>query len=95
MKELEIDDEFSVKHDGLCWNLIRREVKVKEYDDKKGRWKKGDPYISENKTYFPTIKMALRSYLNESLSEASDLKDILNRITEAENRIENLNIVIK
>ena len=95
MKELEIDHEFSIKHDGLCWHLIKREIKTRDCDDKRGRWKKGDQYVSEGRTYFPTVKMALKSYLNESLSEANSIEDIVNKITEAENRIENLNIVIK
>lgn len=95
MKEIEIDESYSIKHDGACWHLIHRQVKKREKSDKDGRWGKGDTYITKDKTYYPTIKMALKYYLNDSLSESESVIGILNKIDEVENKIDSLNIVLK
>lgn len=95
MNEIEIDEAYSLKHDGVCWHLIHRQVKKREKSDKDGRWSKGDDYVTKDKTYYPTIKMALKYYLNDSLSSSKTILEVLNRIDEVESKIENLNIVIK
>ena len=43
MKEIEIDEAYSIKHDGVCWHLIHRQVKKREKSDKDGRWSKETP----------------------------------------------------
>ena len=93
--EFMIDDNFSLKHDNVCWHLVRRFEKVRKHDDAKGRWKKGDRYVSEDTSYYPTIKMALKNYLNDSLSEAQTILEVIDKIDEVESKIDNLNIVIK
>ena len=95
MKEIEIDESYSIKHDGICWHLIGRKVKKRKRNDSKGRWKKGDDYIVQDKAYFPTIKMALKYYLNDSLSEAESIIAVIDKIDEVESKIDNLDIVIK
>lgn len=95
MKEIEIDEAYSIKHDGVCWNLIHRQVKKRKKSDRDGRWSKGDNYITEDKTYYPTIKMALTRYLLDCTSDCNDVRHIVDKINEAEQRINNLNIVIK
>ena len=95
MKEIEIDESYSIKHDGVCWYLIHRQVKNRKSSDKDGRWEKGDTYITKDKTYYPTIKMALKYYLNDSLSEAQTILEVIGKIDEVESKIDNLNIVIK
>lgn len=95
MKEIEIDEAYSIKHDGVCWHLIHRQVKKRERPDKDGRWGKGDTYITNNKTYYPTIKMALKYYLNDSLSSSKTILEVLNRIDEVESKIDGLKIVVK
>lgn len=95
MKEIEIDESYSIKHDGVCWHLIHRQVKKRKRSDKDGRWSKGDEYITKDKTYYPTIKMALKYYLNDSLSEAQTILDVINKIDEVESKIDGLKIVVK
>lgn len=95
MNEIEIDEAYSLKYDGVCWHLIHRQVKKRKEPDKDGRWKEGDEYITKDKTYYPTIKMALKYYLNDSLSESESVIGILNKIDEVENKIDSLNIVLK
>lgn len=95
MTEIEIDESYSIRHDGICWHLIHKRSGTRDRTDSKGRWKKGDYYVVEDKTYYPTLKMALKYYLNDSLSEAQTILEVLNRIDEVESKIDSLNIIVK
>ena len=95
MTEIEIDESYRVMYDGICWHLIHKRAGKRKRADSKGRWKVGDPYVVEDKTYYPTLKMALKYYLHDSLSEAESIVDIVDKIDEVENKIDSLNIVLK
>lgn len=40
--------------------------------------------------YYPSVKMALKSFLNKSVDQAGSVKEVLDKIEEAERRIDNL-----
>jgi alpha-amylase/alpha-mannosidase (GH57 family) len=40
--------------------------------------------------YYPTLKMALKNYLNRSLSGSKDIKEVISRIESVEKLIKNI-----
>ena len=42
--------------------------------------------------YFPNLKMALKKYINNKVSDCSDILDLVNEIENLERKIDNLKI---
>lgn len=78
-----IDDSFTLESDAYSFMLKQNESdRVNE--------KTGNPVIHVNYTYHPTIRHALKHYINESTKKASTAQQILERIDEAMQKIDGL-----
>jgi hypothetical protein len=51
---------------------------------------KGNPTITKNDWYYPNIKMALKKYLNTKITDCENISEILDKIAEVEQNIDNL-----
>lgn len=79
---MKIDEFFSLETDPNNW-ILRKET-PSSYTDKEGNEK---DTISKKEWYFSNIKKALKRYLDESLTDPSNISDLLNRIEDVESKI--------
>lgn len=91
---MKIDDNFRIERDDMNVTLVRKVEKIRTSDRKGSNgWSKGDKYEVEDHFYYPNIKMALKRYLDFKVGEASKVEDILSKIEEAEENIDNLKVL--
>lgn len=82
---MEIDNEFRVVYDDT--NVVL------QFHEKRSKTKKDgtvETYEYTDNTYYPTLKHAIKSYLNKTLKQSTSWVDVLNRISEVELKIEQL-----
>jgi len=69
-------------------NVILQFFETREKENKKDGSK--EPYEFTDNFYYPTIKTALRGFLNKSIKPSTAVEDCLYRIEEVENIIKSL-----
>ena len=79
---MRIDDNYSITKDQYSWTLRYKSVR---FDKKKGK-----DITSSDQWDYPTIKLALKAYLDKSLKDVTFVKDIIARIEEAEAKIDGI-----
>ena len=78
---MRLDENWTVEPDTRCWVLTYE--KTGDINPKTGK-----PTITSNQSYHANLKQALLAYLDKYLEPSKDVQDVLNRIREAEARIE-------
>ena len=78
---IQLDEYYRIEEDAASWNLIYE--KEGEINAKTGK-----PSISRDASYHANLKQALVMYLDKSLKGSTDVQDVIQRISEAEARIE-------
>ena len=81
MTEIKLDDNYKVYPDTACWILAYE--KVGNVNPKTGK-----PTITSNTSYHATLVQSLSAYLDKCLEPADSIQSVINRISEAEQRIE-------
>ena len=82
MREIKIDDNFSMKIDKYNVNLcFESEEKIN---------KKGETYRSSNTTYHPNVRIALKAYVQRSLEQDNSVQEMINKIDYLENKIDQI-----
>lgn len=82
---MKLDKNWSIETDSLNVILEFRQTRTKV--DKSGQEK---AYEAVESFYYPTVKIALKSYLQKSLKSCQTLDEILRRIDEVEKQIDEL-----
>lgn len=81
---MKIDNNWSIEYDENNVILV--------YSEPKTRIKKNgskEDYIYRNMFYYPNIKTALKSYLNRCLKGSGSINEVLSKINEVEQKIDN------
>ncbi len=81
---MKLDEFYTVEPDTACWTLTYE--KIGDINPKTGK-----PTITRDASYHANLKQALVKYLDNCLKSSADIQDVKNRITEVEQKIENLN----
>ena len=79
---MKLDDNYRLVYDEN--NVVLR------YEENRVRIKKDEtkePYLFNEDRYYPTVKSALKAYLNISLKGSRSIEDIISRIEKAEKMI--------
>jgi len=79
---MKLDDNYLLVYDEN--NVVLR------YEENRIRIKKdmtNEPYLFYEDRYYPTVKSALKAYLNISLKGSTSIEDVINRIKKAEKTI--------
>ena len=82
---MKLDENYLLVYDES--NVVLR------YEENRVRIKKDEtkePYMFNEDRYYPTVKSALKAYLNISLKGSADIEDIINRIEKTEELINTL-----
>jgi len=82
MREIKIDDNFSMKIDKYNVNLCF------ESGDKVN--KKGETYRSSNTTYHPNVRIALKAYVQKSLEQEKSIQEMINKIDLLSDKIDQI-----
>lgn len=94
---MKIDDNHYLEKDDWCITLVRTEVKKRPYSKKGTKkspgWKEGEEYVSEDRTFYPNVKLALKKYLDFKISESTTIEEIVSKIEEVEESINNLKVI--
>lgn len=83
---MKLNEDFDLKHDGSCWVLEKNQV-TENISKKTGK-----PIVSSDKWYYPSIKQALRKFVNESLVEVNSVNLLLERLDEVEETISKIRL---
>jgi len=81
---IKLDQYYALTADANNWtlNYAREKEIIKDGVTKT---------VTERDTfYYPLITMALRKYLDESVKDCSDIKEVLSKIEEVHNTIKNI-----
>lgn len=78
---MQLDEFYTVEKDARCWILTYEKIGPEKND-------KGKLVISRDQTYHANLKQALVYYLDNCLKGSTDAQDVINRITEAEKKID-------
>ena len=78
---MRLDEHWTVEPDTRCWTLTYKAPTGKISE------KTGDPTFSTDQTYHANLKQALVVYLDKCLEPSTDIEDVIRRIQEAEDRI--------
>ena len=89
---IQLDNDFYIEEDVCSWVLIQKISPAKDKDGNKKLDENGEPAWNTDRSYHPTVGMALSWYLNQCLRGSKDLQDVLARLTEAEARIEKITL---
>jgi hypothetical protein len=81
--KIKIDDEYTIESDAASWNLLYKSPTGKVSE------KTGEPTFSESVSYHANLAQACSSYLNERPKGSATLKDILERLKDAERAVIN------
>lgn len=73
---MKLDEEYSIKSDGVGTTLLFETPRQREKDGKMV------DFIFTDKWYYLTVEQALRKYLDLKLENCEDVKDCLKRIEE-------------
>jgi len=84
---MKLSENWSIGYDTYNVVLECRETRTKV--DKNGENK---TYESVESFYYPTLKQALKSYLQKSLKQSKSFDEVLRRIDEVEAQIEALSV---
>lgn len=80
---IRLDEFYTVEYDNTSWDLIYFK-EGPETNDKGGLIK------TRRASFHASLGAALRFYLNSSLKGSETIADVLNRIVEAENKMQTL-----
>lgn len=72
---MKLDDNYYLEYDENNVILMYHENKIRE---KKNKTK--EPYVYKEARYYPNVKSALKSYVNQKLKGSESIQDILDRI---------------
>ena len=87
---MKLDDNYLLVYDES--NVVLR------YEENRVRIKKDmtkEPYLFNEDRYYPTVKSALKAYLNISLKGSKSIEDVIDRIRRAEKMISTLEVQTK
>lgn len=81
-----IDNEYSVTSDSFCWILTKKppEVGKNPFTGEQGKESRG------TNTYHNTLSQVFKKYLDNCLKRSSSIEEILERIDQAERKIDQL-----
>jgi hypothetical protein len=82
MKEIKIDDNFSMKVDRYNINIY--------YASEEKINKDGKSYKSNNTTYYPNVRLALKAYVQKSLEQENSIQELINKIDFLEDKIDQI-----
>lgn len=88
MKIIILDNEWSILSDDTNVEL-KYSIQVEREDKKTGEKKIG---VSTRSYHFPSIKFALKKYLDESLKESESIQEVLQQIERVHRTIKNLKV---
>ncbi|MAX51476.1 MAG: hypothetical protein CMH22_05810 [Methylophaga sp.] len=77
---IKLNEYATVDASTNSWELKITTTKVRDKDDKNGKFKKGDEYTTENSTYHPTLKQCLKRFLDEGLKECETVEELFKTI---------------
>jgi len=73
MNTIILNSSTTIKPDNTSgWKLIVKEDKIRESGKKEG-----EAYVSEDITYYPTLKQCLNRFLDLGFKECKDVEEIL------------------
>lgn len=81
-RKIQIDKQFYIKSASVGYSL-NFEMQLDTINEKTGK-----PKISKEQWFYPSVKMCLKQYLEESMRPSQSVKDLIDRIEEAEKKIE-------
>ncbi len=81
---MKLDDIYSVKRDGAGWTLTKEEVT--------GRinTKTGKNIVSRDVWHYPTFKLCLNTYIDQSLCDDKNVLQLLDELKRIEDNINNV-----
>lgn len=82
MREIKIDENFSMKIDAHNINLC--------YESEEKINKDGKRYRSSSTTYHPNVKLALKTYVQKSLEQENSIQAMINKIDFLEDKIDQI-----
>jgi len=82
---IKLDEFYTVESDASCW-MLRYEKFGKPNADT------GKTPVSRDVSYHANLKQTLTVYLDNHLKGSTDLQDVMRRITEVEQTIQNLKV---
>jgi hypothetical protein len=77
-----LDDHFKIKQDSMCWTLYSEIPGGIHPITKK-------PGMTRNSTYWPSLKLALKKYCDESLKGCENWQEIVDKIELLNQKIDN------
>lgn len=83
---MKLDDDFSVEGKAYEWTLklVRKTDQINPKTDK--------PVVNRDEWHYPSLRMALKKYLDESLKKSKTIDAILVRLDEIEDKINRLTV---
>lgn len=81
---MKLDENYRIETNKFQYTLI------KEEGTGNINGKTGKETISTDSWYFPTLSLALKKYVNESLKESQSIKEVLEKIDQLNNKIEGI-----
>ena len=81
---MRIDDNYTIESDKYCWVL--RYKKEGEFNEATGKRK-----LSMDETYHPTVKAALKKYMDAKLKGSGAISELIERLENIEQLINNIN----
>ncbi len=82
---MKIDENFTIEPDAYQWTLTYKSKVVKD----------GKVVTSTKSWYFPNVRLALLHYLDECIKPAKEIQDIIKRIEEAMDKINDTRTIHK
>ena len=99
MNPIQLDNKWRIEAETYSWKLTSSEEAEKEEVIRKGKKfiKTGKmvPYQEEKDWYFPTIKMCLDKYLQETFKSDKNISDMVERLTAIESKIDEVKGIFK
>lgn len=86
MKTIQLNEKFRIEKDTYSWVLIFSEERERENKDTKVK----EPFIFEDKWYYPDLKQLLKKYIDLDLKSANSIDELINKLDNINTKIDEL-----
>lgn len=86
MNKIKIDSKYSIETDGSGCTLVFEENRRR----KKKNSGEEEPFLYRDQWYYLTVTQCLERYLSLSMENASEVKEVLQRVNEVEGTIKSI-----
>lgn len=91
MKAIKLNENYRIEKDTYSWTLIFNEEREKEkLDDKKKKTGVFEPFVYEEKWYYPDIKQVLNKFIDLELKDCETIAELSAKMNLISEKIDSL-----